>query len=357
MATIHGTNGHDRADLGGADLIGTSGNDKIYGYGGEDWLEGLDGHDVLDAGTGIFDTVKGGAGDDAVITRGYGGWFDGGSGRDMMIFDYRRERRRVRPRGGFGPDRRRSTFTMSNFESLYAAGGDDEIYGTERQEHHPGGGGADVIVARGGDDVVYGGTASTHRRRRGDDDLRGDAGDDQLNGGAGADILDGGDGRDLLWGGSGDDLLKGGRGNDTLDGGESGYDTASYASHLAAVTVDMTQSRAWSTVNGVSEVDSLFRVDKVVGSSHDDFLFAGTTTEIDGGAGRDTVYSGSGGNVLAGGAGADTLSYPVLVRRRHRQPPDEHRCGGWAAGDRFPVSRTSAARSTPIRSARAGPDR
>jgi Ca2+-binding RTX toxin-like protein len=86
MAIVTGTSGNDRADLGGANLVGTSSADEIYGFEGDDWLEGGDGNDLLDAGTGDFNSVFGGAGNDLVRTAGYGGFFDGGSGFDTIRF-------------------------------------------------------------------------------------------------------------------------------------------------------------------------------------------------------------------------------------------------------------------------------
>jgi Ca2+-binding RTX toxin-like protein len=337
MATIHGTAGHDRADLGGSNLIGTAGNDSIYGYGGNDWIDGGGGHDFLDAGAGDGDSVWGGAGDDVVRTDSKGGFFDGGSGNDVMIFDYLGPEDGVFDlAAGTAQIEGHASFTIANFESLYATGGDDWISGTNGRNILSGGGGADEIFALDGDDVVYGGLGwDIIDGGAGNDDLRGEIGDDDLFGGAGNDTLDGGDGHDLLWGGAGNDVLKGGRGNDTLDGGESGFDTASYAGHGAAVTVDMVQSRAWSTVSGVSEVDSLFRIDKVVGSSHADRLYAGATTALDGGAGDDMLWSGSGANALAGGLGRDMVSYARSTSGVTVDLAAGTASGGWAEGDTF----------------------
>ena len=64
MATIHGTDGADRANNRG--LQGTWEDDTIYGYGGYDILYGDGGDDWLDGGSGQ-DEMHGERGDDTYI--------------------------------------------------------------------------------------------------------------------------------------------------------------------------------------------------------------------------------------------------------------------------------------------------
>lgn len=76
--------------------------------------------------------------------------------------------------------------------------------------------GNDVLTAGVGQDSLYGGS--------GDDTLYGEGGNDSLNGEDGEDILYGGTGSDDLYGGNDDDILDGGSGADRLMGG-SGSDS------------------------------------------------------------------------------------------------------------------------------------
>lgn len=73
-----------------------------------------------------------------------------------------------------------------------------------------------VLPITQGDDVLYGSiVADTISAQGGNDRLLGLDGNDLLNGEAGDDILVGGNGNDVLEGGSGNDQLNGGAGNDT----------------------------------------------------------------------------------------------------------------------------------------------
>ena len=74
----------------------------------------------------------------------------------------------------------------------------------------------DIIRLGRGNDIAYG--------SNGNDIIKGQNGNDTIIGGFGNDILDGGGGNDELYGGHGDDTLNGGRGDDTLSG-EFGKDT------------------------------------------------------------------------------------------------------------------------------------
>lgn len=117
-----------------------------------------DGNDVIQAAHNVTVNmdVRGGAGNDTIIT---------GQGRDRID-------------AGSGDDIVRS------------GAGRDDVFGNT---------GNDAIDAGDGHDVVYGGD-----------------GDDVLQGGRGRDMLEGGKGNDALLGGSGDDVLSGGLGDDSL---------------------------------------------------------------------------------------------------------------------------------------------
>ena len=110
--------------------------------------------------------------------------------------------------GAYEPEDNRPT-------AVFANGGNDKVWGSERTNRIFGGDGMDVLEGRGGNDLIYGGTdADTLFGQQDDDDLYGDQGNDFLGGGEGNDKLFGGADNDFLSGGLGDDVLTGGTGND-----------------------------------------------------------------------------------------------------------------------------------------------
>lgn len=139
-------------------VVGTDGNNAVFGGRGHDDFRGGGGVDSL---IGLFgdDTLTGGDGDDEI---------DGGDDRDLLFGD----------------------------------GGNDLIQGGRH---------ADRVFGGTGNDSLYGGL--------GRDVLDGGALRDALYGGAEADRLRGGEGRDTLDGGPGNDTLVGGRSADVLSGG------------------------------------------------------------------------------------------------------------------------------------------
>ncbi len=150
-----------------ATIVGTPGDDQLYGTPGPDVIVGLGGDDEID-GKGGNDIICGGEGDDML------------KGRD----------------------------------------GDDKLLGQEGNDRHYGGDGNDTIIGGPGVDVVYGGNGDDWiAGGEGDDRLRGQAGNDILVGGPGDDMLKGSGGNDIGDGGPGKDRFYGGSGNDTFDGG------------------------------------------------------------------------------------------------------------------------------------------
>ena len=121
----------------------------------------------------------------------------------------------------------------------------------------------------------------------------------------GNDSLIGTDGDDVLSGGAGDDILLGRGGADELRGGD-GIDRASYAGSDEGVTVQLGGSGS----GGDAEGDTLFDIENILGSDHDDTLIgdAGDNT-LQGGDGDDLLIGGAGADVLDGGAGFDTADY------------------------------------------------
>ncbi|MGB7443379.1 MAG: calcium-binding protein [Coleofasciculaceae cyanobacterium] len=141
--------------------FGTDGNDNLQSDGGwwifgnyEETLYGYAGNDLLEGGR-RDDNLYGGDGDDDIYGNDGNDYINGGLGNDIL-------------EGGDGND-----YILggeNSYDPLYGA--DDLIYG---------GDGNDILDGGYGDDELYGGN--------GNDDLFGKDGYDQLTGGSGADYF------------------------------------------------------------------------------------------------------------------------------------------------------------------------
>jgi Ca2+-binding RTX toxin-like protein len=209
-------------------------------------------------------------------------------------------------------------------DTIYGQGGDDLLRGGLGNDHFDGGAGNDTVtynnakagvsvdLAVTGAQTVSAGQSETLVSIENltgssyDDHLSGDGGANVLSGSGGNDLLTGRAGDDTLIGGGGDDVLIGGPGNDVLDGGW-GTDTASYADAGSAVTVRLSIVGPQNT--GGAGVDTLIKVENVVGSAYADTLVGNDGNNVlDGGKGADVLIGGAGADVLIGGAGADTMT-------------------------------------------------
>ena len=205
------------------------------------------------------DVMHGGKGDDMMF---------GMAGNDLMY-------------GGKGNDR------------MWGNSGDDTMYGDQGNDQMAGGTGNDVMDGGGGHDVLAGNS--------GDDAIHGGAGNDAITGDSGNDKISDGQGNDRVSGGSGDDVLLAGAGNDYYDGG-SGFDTLDFSYSRRGVTVDLNSH----TVKGLGK-DSVWGVEKVVGSSRNDSLKGDKNDNVlEGGAGNDGFRGLGGADTFTGGEGRDT---------------------------------------------------
>lgn len=129
-------------------------------------------------------------------------------------------------------------------------------------------------------------------------------GDDTINGGADGEIWNGRGGNDTINGNGGDDIIDGGAGNDLINGGE-GVDSASFASALSGVNVNLGTRSASGSGSGV---DQLLSIENLLGSPFDDIMVADRLDNIvDGGAGNDLLLGAQGDDTLIGGYGNDVL--------------------------------------------------
>jgi len=210
-----GHNGNDRA-IGRVDSVAYT----LNGGGGNDFLGGAGGNDLINGGSGN-DEIHGGAGNDRI---------NGGSGNDVLY-------------GGLGNDR---VAGGSGNDILFGGDGNDLLFGNA---------GSDTMRAGGGNDHIWFGVGDLLADASGVIDIGG-SGYDTLNIEAGAVFqtswlnwygierfygnsgndraigrdnsvnyhLDGGGGYDELSGAGGDDFIAGGAGFNTFTGG-GGSDT------------------------------------------------------------------------------------------------------------------------------------
>ncbi|MEQ8969098.1 MAG: DUF4347 domain-containing protein [Coleofasciculus sp. C1-SOL-03] len=175
-------------------LTADSGDDFLFGLGGNDVLQAKAGNDFVDGGDGD-DVLSGDAGQDNLFGNLGNDLIDGGEGEDALD-------------GGDGDD------------MLFGGDANDALFGQLGNDFLDGGDGNDYLDSGEGNDQVFGGNGNDMLLGNlGADFLRGGAGDDLLEAGEGNDILFGDADNDTLTGGAGDDLIRGDNGDDLLDGG------------------------------------------------------------------------------------------------------------------------------------------
>ena len=164
--------GFDQVDV----LVRVDGEIRVYSYSADQIkhieFHGTDGDDSFENDTSIASTIYGYRGDDYLQGGDGGNTIYGGDGEDEI-------------RGGTQRD------------TIYGGDQDDEIYGSSGWDDLYGGDGNDVISGGDGVDKIFGGN---HHDR-----LYGDAGQDIIEGGKGNDSLYGGGDFDRLTGGEGAD--------------------------------------------------------------------------------------------------------------------------------------------------------
>lgn len=312
-------------------LIGSHGDDRlwgnalanaIYGEGGDDLLHGAEGADVLDGGEGTDMASYAQASEGVVATLGIGfteserfrNDFDvyisienllgsayddqlggndgpnkiyGGEGDDFI-------------KGADGDDQ---LFGEVGNDIVEGGGGDDTLFGWEGFDQLYGGPGADVLAGEQGGDWLFGNEGDDHligdtTDSVGDDFVYGGPGNDLLEGGAGNDYLEGNEDDDRIFGWTGDDIINGGQGNDQLFG-DDGNDQIQGGSGDDTAFGGAGQDSLWGG-EGIDILNGDAGDDTVSGDDGDDQLY--------GGAGNDRVYGGKGDDFLLGDDGDDILS-------------------------------------------------
>ena len=112
------------------------------------------------------------------------------------------------------------------------------------------------------------------------------------------------------------------------------FDTVSYANHNASVYVDLFNNLVTSHGEGEAEgehadeghghtieTNSLYSIERIIGSNYGDVFFTNDSAYIDGGGGNDRMYGGTEGlSVLLGGDGDDLLVASGRMAAQQAQP-------------------------------------
>lgn len=339
----------DRTDISDLVLVGTDGNDDIFGFDGDDVMDGGLGNDDLKGFDGSDTYVFGlGYGSDEIRDEGDASdvdmvkFLDGIDPEDLLV------RRRISDNGDdvvisvvgendqlviqeqYGSNSARygitnfefangTVWNTTNIDILVITETDDNdnLIGFDVAENLNGGLGNDYIEARGGNDVLDGGL--------GNDELRGEDGDDTYN-------FDIGDGRDTIRDdGSASDVNKlvfgaGVDPNEVLLSLRSSDDDdliieflnsddrvlieeqfGNNASENQMTTIEFGTGTVWN----LAFLNELANTPQIVGTSGNDTIDKSSETErhiIYGLDGDDTLDGGSGGDDLLGGGGEDELN-------------------------------------------------
>ena len=310
-------------------IVGGTGADSLFGYEGDDYLEG---------GSGAANTLIGGLGDDTYRVAAAGDSLieRAGEGHDTVLAsvsltlrDNFEDLRFIGSAGfvGTGNSLANSIRGDSGRDTLIGMAGDDALEGLAGDDRLRGGLGADILHGGGGVDIAdYSDALASITLSNGvihSSDVNvtsdtlisiegyvGSAFNDTLLGGAGVDILDGDLGSDVLAGYAGNDILAGGSGAaNTLIGG-LGDDTY----RISAVGDSVVEyagegrDRVETTLNAYTLRDHL-----------EDLYFTGAggftgtgnaaANVIQGGAGDDILIGRGGDDTLNGGLGQDTVDY------------------------------------------------
>jgi Ca2+-binding RTX toxin-like protein len=249
-------------------FTGGSGIDTVQGNAGNDVIFGGSGNDILLGGTsgtlddGSADTLEGGAGSD-YLSGGQGNdILRGGDGNDSLV-------------GGVGNTARQFFIGTDGGNDTYE-GGDGTDTAVLVYDGRLGVGGSTIGITldlrdiAGNSKIRENGVAVGNMTSIESLIFRGTTVDDRVGGTGSADNLFGGAGNDVLNGWYGNDLFEGGLGDDTLNG-EEGLDTATYASSLVGVNVDLRIDGVAQDTGGAG-IDTLTGIEYLTGSAFGDTL-------------------------------------------------------------------------------------
>jgi predicted extracellular nuclease len=310
-------------------LVGTSGNDVIDGFGGNDRISTGLGNDFLDGNVGI-DRLIGGGGNDVYVV-------DNAS--DEVIEAAGDSRDVVYAAASYGLAAGAEIEVLSAKDQSGAAalvlignGFGQEIYGNAGANFLEGAGGTDYLIGLGGNDtyVVDGSEDAVVEAIGGGTDVVYARGDYTLTAGAEVEVIStisqdatasvaliGNGFGQTIYGNAGANFLEGGGGADVLIGlaGNDVYvvDSASdYVAESGGGGRDVVYARASFALGSGQEVEVLSTASQAATTAID---LTGNElgNEILGNAGANVLNGGAGGDFLFGLGGADTFAFTTAL--------------------------------------------
>lgn len=306
-------------------VVGTDGNDVLFGTLGADIIEGGNGDDWL-LGSQGNDILIGGAGRDEVWYTGAGTYFPGAvdtisSGVIVNLIT-------GTATGGGGND------SLVGIEDVVGSDFDDLLIGNDANNYLGGANGNNTYDAGLGDDIIDDGGPSNGTAaywsapgsvtiNLATNSATGAAGNDillnvenatgsffadNITGNDGANVLDGQGSDDTIRGGLGDDMLSGGAGNDTavFNGFRAAYSVSAGAGGDVTL-IGMDGTDIATGIEFFQFDDGVFSLEQIVPAAP---IASGANLSID----EDETLSGS---VQATDVNGDTLTYSVLVGPSH----------------------------------------
>jgi serralysin len=305
--------GSDASNL----VYGYLGNDQIDGGAGNDVLKGGGGDDILVGGLGADDFY----GDDSVVDVGFDTVTYASSTSAVTI--------NLANQAANGGDA--AGDNLASIEKVIGTQYADSLTGDDNWNTFVGGAGADAINGGNGIDTASYETSSQgvavdiglgkylygdaqDDTLTGIENITGSAFDDDLRGDAGANTLLGLGGADTLIGQGGADYMDGGAGNDTYyvdtnadavrEAAGGGYDqvfaSATFSLHATLAEVEYLATTDAAATTAINLTGSNFN-NTIVGN-------AGTNV-LNGRLGDDFIYTGAGGDTMNGGGGYDTFVF------------------------------------------------
>lgn len=298
-------------------------NDNTYDQDGginpaPDTIEALGGDDMILTSTLGGSLVRGGTGNDKLLSRGYstpGDTLYGGLGDDSLRFQGSSGL-------GFG-DEGDDTLEATIGTSLYGGSGGDSLKSILERNWLQGNQGNDMFLIKFRDSI-YGGkdndTITDQTPTGGQNFIRGDIGQDSVYVRGDRDTIYGGKDNDTLISEGRRVYVRGDDGNDIVDNSQASPTDRSTLlggegndSILGGLASSGTNSR--NLLDGEAGNDTLFgqgAKDTLMGGEGDDSISIGTSSSglnlLDGGAGEDTLLGGSSTDTMIGGSGNDSLS-------------------------------------------------
>ena len=298
-------------------------NDNTYDQDGginpaPDTIEALGGDDMILTSTLGGSLVRGGTGNDKLLSRGFstpGDTIYGGLGDDSLRFQGSSGL-------GFG-DEGDDTLEATIGTSLYGGSGGDSLKSILERNWLQGNQGNDMFLIKFRDSI-YGGkdndTITDQTPTGGQNFIRGDIGQDSVYVRGDRDTIYGGKDNDTLISEGRRVYVRGDDGNDIVDNSQASPTDRSTLlggegndSILGGLASSGTNSR--NLLDGEAGNDTLFgqgAKDTLMGGEGDDSISIGTSSSglnlLDGGAGEDTLLGGSSTDTINGGSGNDSLS-------------------------------------------------